>query len=414
MVIALQTWVFVVVGVMVIYAVRHWLFTMNRMLGRQRPYYQDLIDERLPTLSVLIPMHNESAVAAKILEAIAQSDYPKSRLEVIPIDDHSEDATARILTEFASRYDFIKPLFRRSGARGKSRGLNDGLRAAANDVVLVFDADYYPSRGLMRELAMAFIDPEVGAVMGRVVPHNTSRNFLTRLLSLERSGGYQVDQQARFNLDLLPQYGGTVGGFRRDIALFVGGFDPNMLAEDTDLTFRLYIRGWKVAYANRAECYEEVPETWEARFRQLRRWSRGHCLALGRHCGELFRSPYLSLGQKVDGLLLLAVYSVPPLLLSGIAANALLFLLGATPALEGVLISLFVVGYSAFGNFAPVYEIGAAELLDGMCERLYLLPYMFLLFVYNSWTVTCGAMDALGDWLKPRALVWEKTERFGW
>src|SRR6202000_3077194 len=100
-------------------------------------------------------------------------------------------------------------------------------------------------------------------------------NLPTRLLALERSGGYQVDQQARYNLDLFPQYGGTVGGFRRSVVLDLGGFDALRLAEDTDMTIRLCLDGWRVLYANRAECYEEVPESWNVRFTQLRRWARG-------------------------------------------------------------------------------------------------------------------------------------------
>ena len=68
--------------------------------------------------------------------------------------------------------------------------------------------------GLLKQLVAPFFDPEVGAVMGRVVPVNSGANLLTRLLDLERSGGYQVDQQARMNMNLMPQYGGTVGGVR--------------------------------------------------------------------------------------------------------------------------------------------------------------------------------------------------------
>jgi cellulose synthase/poly-beta-1,6-N-acetylglucosamine synthase-like glycosyltransferase len=49
-----------------------------------------------------------------------------------------------------------------------------------------------------------------------------------------------------------------------------------VLAEDTDLTYLLYNRGWKVVYANRVECYEESPENWSTRMTQIYRWSRGH------------------------------------------------------------------------------------------------------------------------------------------
>jgi cellulose synthase/poly-beta-1,6-N-acetylglucosamine synthase-like glycosyltransferase len=409
----LQGWTWVVVAIMFVYAVRHWLFTWNRISARQRPYYQDMIDSELPPVSIILPMHNEAVVAAASLDAIVTSNYPNELLEVIPIDDQSGDATPALLYEYSERFSFIRPIYNLMGERGKAAALNRALRLASHEIVLVFDADYTPGRDVIRELAMAFIDPEVGAVMGRVVPRNSAVNLLTRLLALERSGGYQVDQQARFNLDLFPQYGGTVGGFRRSVVVEMGGFDTLTLAEDTDLTVRLFIDGWRVLYANRAECYEEVPETWDIRFRQLRRWARGHNRACFLHIGALLRSRKLTARQKLDGALLLFIYTVPPILLSGIAVNALLFYMGAIPVVPGVLFALFVVSYNAFGNFAPVFEVGAAELLDGAQQRLLLLPCLFYLFLFNSWAVTTGAIDALGDFVKSRRATWDKTKRAG-
>ena len=96
---------------------------------------------------------------------------------------------------------------------------------------------------MLKQIALGFEDPQVGAVMGRVIPYNTNTNMLTRLINLERSGGYQVDQQARYNLKTIPQYGGTVGGFRKDFLLETGGFNPKVLAEDTELTYRLFTNG---------------------------------------------------------------------------------------------------------------------------------------------------------------------------
>ncbi|MGH7727282.1 MAG: glycosyltransferase [Vulcanimicrobiaceae bacterium] len=410
---ALQIWVFVVLAVMMIYATRHWIFTWNRLSRRQRPFYQDLIDSDEPPISVLVPMHNEGVVARDVLEALIASDYPKDRLEIVPIDDRSTDETTAILVEYAQRYDFIRPIYLRSGTRGKPSALNAALEAARHEVVLVFDADYTPGKDLLRELAMAFVDPEVGAVMGRVVPRNTADNTLTRLLSLERSGGYQVDQQARYNLDLVPQFGGTVGGFRRSVVRELHGFDPLTLAEDTDLTARLFLNGWRVVYANRAECYEEVPDTWESRFRQLRRWARGHTRAFTRYGFRMLAAHKLPFWQRIDGWLLLFVYFVPVILLSGIVASALLFYMGRWPIVPGILFVFFVVAFNAYGNFGPVYEVAAAELLDGSHERLYLLPVLFYLFVYNMYAVFSGVLDAIGDAVKNRRATWDKTQRNG-
>ena len=191
--------------------------------------------------------------------------------------------------------------------------------------------------------------------MGRVVPKNTEKNLLTRLLDLERSGGYQVDQQARHNMMLVPQYGGTVGGFRKSIVDSFGGFDTRVLAEDTDLTFLLYTRGWKVSYANRVECYEESPENWISRSTQIFRWSRGHNHVLFKHFFAVIRSPYLRFAEKFDGLLLLCLYLIPFFILSGMIDSMILFFLGEMQIIESIFVFFFVAGYR--GN---TYGYGAA------------------------------------------------------
>lgn len=409
----LKGYIVFTVLVMTVYAARHYRFTWNRLLGRQRLYYQDILDSDLPTVTVLVPMHDEERVARQSLDALLRCDYPRQLLEIIPIDDHSSDGTGAILDDYARLHAQVRPLHRREGQRGKPAALNDALAVARGDVIVVFDADYVPSRGALREIAICFQDPEVGAVMGRVVPYNTRRNLLTRLLDLERSGGYQVDQQARHNLRLMPQYGGTVGGFRRAQAVALGGFDPRVLAEDTDLTLRLYLRGYKVAYANRLECFEEVPENWTVRSRQVRRWARGHNLVMFRFFGPLLRSPFLSRTEKFDGALLLLIYLVPLVLFVGIADSVALFYLGEMQILESALVFLFVAAYSSFGNFAPFYEIGTAALIDGVSYRLRLLPFMTFYFLLNVLTTTVGFCQALGDYLLRREVGWAKTERFG-
>ena len=159
--------------------------------------------------------------------------------------------------------------------------------------------------------------------MGRVVPLNAGRNLLTRMLDLERSAGYQVDQQARMNLHLVPQYGGTVGGVRLSALRDVGGWREDTLTEDTDLTYRLLLRGWETVYQNRSECYEEVPEQWAVRIRQITRWSDGHNQAMRDHAGAVFRGHLRGNAQTLDALLLLGVYAVAPLTHGRLARGAL-------------------------------------------------------------------------------------------
>jgi cellulose synthase/poly-beta-1,6-N-acetylglucosamine synthase-like glycosyltransferase len=410
----LKAYLAVTVGVILLYTARHYVFTLNRAFARQRLYPQDLLDSDWPRVSVLIPMHNEEAVASTVLDAVLRADYPRDRLEIIPIDDGSTDRTPEILAGYQQRDPRVRPLRRADDApRGKQHGLNDGLAVAQGEIVVVYDADYVPPRGQIRELVAAFLDPRVGAVMGRVVPVNADRNLLTRILDLERAGGYQVDQQARYNLGLVPQYGGTVGAFRADLVRALGGFDPQVLAEDTELTFRLVTRGWRVAYANHAECYEEAPERWRVRARQIRRWSRGHNQVLFRYALRVWRTPHLpTFWQRLDAFLLLGIYAQPFLMSLAILDSVALFFLGEMRLVVGVWILLALAAYNAIGNFAPYFEIGLAVFLDGGGRRLWLLPIFYFVFVFNLFHASLGFVDAVRDRWGRRTVTWHKTERY--
>jgi cellulose synthase/poly-beta-1,6-N-acetylglucosamine synthase-like glycosyltransferase len=429
----LKIYLVITVFILLIYSIRHFLFTLNRLFFDQRVYYQDIIDSELKTISVMIPMHNEERVAKqildllvagayayededkdphKILDLLVAADYPHEKMEIIPINDFSSDETRTILEEYSARYPFIKPIHRYEGERGKPAALNEAIKLATGEIIIVFDADYLPPKGILKDIAVSFNDPEVGAVMGRVVPVNTQTNFLTRLLDLERTGGYQVDQQARYNMKLIPQYGGTVGGFRRDVFLDMGSFDTKILAEDTELTFRLLIHGWKVIYANRAECYEEAPETWEVRGRQIRRWSRGHNQVLISYLWPLLSCQHLSNHEKLDGVLLLFVYTIPLILFLAICDSLALFFLGEMQILAGIAAFVFVGACNTFGNFAPFYQIGIATLLDGATKRVLLLPMLIFNYFFNTCYITLGFFEAVIDRLTGRRARWAKTKRF--
>jgi len=272
-----------------------------------------------------------------------------------------------------------------------------GLELATGEIIVIFDADYLPPVGIVRDIAISFKNPEIGAVMGRVIPENAQKNLLTRLLYLERSAGYQVDQQARQNMGLVPQYGGTVGGFRKSVVVTLGGFNPNILTEDTELTFRLLINGWKVMYNNRIECYEEVPEDWDVRARQLTRWARGHTQVMFQCLIPFLRSPYLPLKTKIDGALLMCIYIVPIILTFGIIVALLLFFLNEMQLFESMFVFIAVTGFNIFGNFAPFFQIGAASVLDGFTYRVRLLPMIMFSFLFNLFYSAYGSYQAVLD-----------------
>src|ERR1700730_13712545 len=396
-----------------VYTARHYLFTVNRLFGFQRHPYIDIDTASWPPVTILVAAHNEEKVVAHILAALMGVNYPKDRMLVVPVNDRSTDRTREIIDRFCEDHPGrIHPFHRTGGKGGKAAALKDAMELVKTEIILIFDADYIPGSGLVKQLVAPFFDPEVGGVMGRVVPLNVGTNLLTRLLDLERSGGYQVDQQARVNLRLVPQHGGTVAGMRLSALREIGGWNDNSLTEDTDLTYRLLLAGWTKGFQNRSECYEEVPETWPVRIKQIMRWAKGHNQAMVTYSLHLLLGRHrATLRERIDGTLLLGVYIMAPVTLVGWALALGVFYQGVAP-LHGVIALFALTAYAALGNLAAFFEIAAAARLDGTRKRICLLPFLILGFAVSIFSVSRAAFSQVSDLVTGAEFQWDKTERF--
>lgn len=412
---------FVIVALEALYTFRHYAFTLNRLFARQRPIYAGIEQANWPHITVFIAAHNEEAVISGCIEALLNVDYPRDRLTIMPVNDRSTDGTRQIIDSYADRNPGRLQLFhRQDGPPGKAAALADATSIVQaqgqSELIVIFDADYLPGKKIIKQLVAPFLDPEIGAVMGRVVPQNAGVNLLTRLLDLERSGGYQVDQQARYNIGAVAQYGGTVGGIRLSALKEVGGWTPNVLAEDTDLTYRLLLKGWQTAYLGYAECYEEVPESWAVRFRQIGRWAKGHNQVLAKFWQQMVTRKSLTMMERVDGLALLGVFLMSPILLIGWVLALIVTVTGYSINANvniALLMLLITTGFACVGNFAAFFEVAAAVHLDGHQRRLRLLPLLLTGFVVSMIAVSKATLDGLVlDRLLKRQFKWDKTVRY--
>ena len=388
--------------VMIAYMIRHLIFTYYALFGEPQQLvraFGRIAGAYTPMVTVLIPARNEELVIGNLLKQMTELTYPQEKLEVLVIDDGSTDMTGEIGDMYAREHRFIKAIHRQNGGKGKPAALNDGLKFSNGEIVLTFDADYYPQRDIIEKLAAPFADPEVGAVQGRITVLNEEDSLVSKIVTMERIGGYRVDQQARDDLALVPQYGGTVGGFRRDLLEMIGGWDPDMLTEDTDLTVRFIIQGYQVRYVSDAEAYEEAVTTWKAYWGQRYRWARGHMQCAVKHLKNVLNAPHLSVYEKTELTLLLCVYFMPILVLLGwilgLGAyvshrNASVYLVDGT-----YFFTLSAFSYSTVGNFAPFFEVGSALYLDDRRRLLWMLPVLTLAFVIMAFCCTKALIDMI-------------------
>ena len=417
MILFLNLSLLILVALIMIYIIRHYLFTVIVLFHTNKPvkiYTTEIPYE--PFITIMIPAHNEEHVIQRILQRMTELTYPKNKLEVIVIDDASTDETYKIAKEFTKNYPFIIVIKRNKddGAKGKPEALNSGLKYVHGEIIYCFDADYLPQLDIIEKLTIHFRDPKVGAVQGRVTVLNEPSSLVTRLITLERIGGYRVDQFARNQLGLIPQFGGTVGGFRKIIIESLGGWNPDILAEDTDLTFKIYLAGFKVKYVNEAECYEEAVEDWHSYWIQRSRWAKGHMQCAFKHAFPFITSKNLCLREKVDGLLLLNIYFVPILVALAWILGVLLLFVETEPwyPIFWFVVPVFV--YSSMGNFAPFFEVGIGAYLDERTRICWLIPLLFLTFIVNVLICTKALIDlSFCKITRKKKHKWSKTVHNG-
>jgi len=414
----LETLFLILTILMIAYLVRHYLFTLTvlrtaqkrkRLIATEKATYQ-------PIVSILIPAHNEERVIGRILQRMTELTYPKDKTQLIVINDASTDNTGKIAEQYSKTHDYVKVIHRNNGdgGRGKSSVLNAAIKYAEGEIVFCFDADYYPKKDILENLTAEFVDPRVGAVQGRVTVLNEPQNMVTRLVALERIGGYRVDQQARDNLGLIPQFGGTVGGVRRTLLESLNGWDENILAEDTDLTFRVYLAGYKIRYVQDAECYEEAVDSWRTYWKQRYRWAKGHMQCAFKHSLKVLRSKSLTFREKIDGLLLLNVYFMPVFVLFSWIVGIPLFFLQYSQWFSVLWTTVPISIYSCVGNFAPFFEVGIGAHLDGRTRTQWLMPLLMFTFLYNMLICTKALIDLTFSRVSGRnSNHWTKTVHSG-
>ncbi|GAA4855150.1 bifunctional polysaccharide deacetylase/glycosyltransferase family 2 protein [Kitasatospora terrestris] len=252
-------------------------------------------------VSVIVPAYNESAGIEAAVRSLLASDHP---VEVIVVDDGSTDGTADLVESLNLPYVRVV----RQANAGKPAALNNGLRHARAELVVMVDGDTVFEPDAVRHLVQPFADRRVGAVSGNAKVVNRG-GLLGRWQHIEYVVGFNLDRRLFDLAECMPTVPGAVGAFRRSALLRIGGVAGETLAEDTDLTMALCRAGWRVVYEERAKAWTEAPASLSALWRQRYRWCYGTLQAMWKHRGALGqRGQAGKLGRR--GLLYLLLFQV--------------------------------------------------------------------------------------------------------
>ena len=264
-----------------------------------------------PTVSIHLPVYNERCVVSRLLKSCLQLDYPRDKLEIVVIDDSTDDTT-EIVTRYAKDFPNLIKVIRRESRKGfKAGALQEALSRSKGEFITIFDADYVPPVDfLKRMIPYLYINDNIAFAQARSGHLNTNSTWVTKAVSLAIDGFFLVEQRARYASNLLPHFLGTSGIFRKKAIEEVGGWSSDTLVEDMDLSIRLQLAGWDHIYVPQVVCSGEVPPTLSVFVRQQMRWAKGFSECLRKYWRGILHHKGLTLFQKIESLLQLACYFV--------------------------------------------------------------------------------------------------------
>jgi cellulose synthase/poly-beta-1,6-N-acetylglucosamine synthase-like glycosyltransferase len=234
--------------------------------------------DELPPVTIQLPLYNERYVVERLIEETVKMDYPKHLLQIQVLDDSTDDTHpfAQALVERYQALGYPIVYHHRTNRHGyKAGALQEGLETATGDFVAVFDADFIPPSEFLQRTIHFFKDPKVGVVQTRWSYLNRDYNFLTEVEAMLLDGHFILEHGARSRAGYFFNFNGTAGILRKEMIADAGGWQHDTLTEDSDLSYRAQIKGWRFVYVPGLDCLSELPVDMHGFQVQQSRWAKG-------------------------------------------------------------------------------------------------------------------------------------------
>ncbi|HBH0695263.1 TPA: glycosyltransferase family 2 protein, partial [Clostridioides difficile] len=341
------------------------------------------IDE-YPMISILVPAHNEAKVIGRTVESLLLLNYPKSKMELIVINDNSSDNSKEILENIKDRYNnynfTIINTDSLTGGKGKSNALNIGYKVSKGDFIAVYDADNTPDKNALRYLVQTIVmNDELGAVIGKFRTRNKNKNLLTKFINIETLSFQWMSQAGRWQLFNLCTIPGTNFILRRSIIEEIEGWDSKAIAEDTEISFRIYKLGYKIKLVPQSITWEQEPETVKVWIKQRTRWAKGNIYVLMKYIKNIFKQ-----GRNKIVFDIAYFFSVYFLFLTTVIISDILCVLSISKLVEiSIPINFFLIWILSYLLFIIEVSISLTiEKGEATIENIFIVAIMY--FTYSQ------------------------------
>ncbi|MGE5644447.1 MAG: glycosyltransferase [Acidobacteriota bacterium] len=270
---------FGLLGILSIYGLHRYEIIRTYFKHRKKlPKEPPSIFTGLPPVTIQLPLYNERYVVERLLDEVLKMDYPRHLLQIQVLDDSTDETHAfaeRLVAHYRALGHPIEYHHRTNRAGFKAGALQEGLKTATGDLVAVFDADFIPPPDFLKRTVHFFADPKIGVVQTRWSYINRDSNVLTEVQAILLDGHFVLEHGARYGRGLFFNFNGTAGIIRRAMIDDAGGWQHDTLTEDSDLSYRAQLKGWKFVYLPGLDCPSELPVEMHAFQVQQSRWAKG-------------------------------------------------------------------------------------------------------------------------------------------
>jgi len=354
--------------------------------------------DELPLVTIQLPIFNEQFVIDRLIEAVCAIEYPREKLEIQVLDD-STDETQQVAADIVARYAALgNPIvyIHRTNRYGyKAGALDAGLKVAKGQFVAIFDADFVPPHDWLMNVIHHFAEPGIGMVQTRWTHLNRDYSMLTQIEAILLDGHFVIEHGARFRSGDFFNFNGTAGMWRIQAISDGGGWQHDTLTEDTDLSYRSQIAGWKFKYLPHVECPSELPIEMTAFKTQQARWAKGLIQTSIKVLPKIFRSD-VPRRIKIEAVYHLTANLSYPLM---VVMSALLMPAMICRFYQGwfqmLLIDVPLFTASSL-SIAVFYLVSQRELFPKTWMKTFLyLPFLMALGIGLTVTNTKAVMEAL-------------------
>src|SRR3989440_3878114 len=354
--------------------------------------------ERLPPVTIQLPIYNERYVVERLIDEVTKIEYPAGLLQIQVLDDSTDDTHpfAEALVERYRALGFPIEYHHRANRHGfKAGALQAGLESATGELVAIFDADFVPPPDFLTRTVHFFADPTVGLVQTRWSYLNRDYNFLTEVEAMLLDGHFILEHGARSRAGYFFNFNGTAGILRRTMIDDAGGWQHDTLTEDSDLSYRAQLKGWRFVYLPGLDCPSELPVEMHGFQVQQSRWAKGLTQVAKKLLPEILRAK-LPWRVKAEAFLHLTPNISYPLML---VVSALMLPVMIVRFYMGVWQMVFIdlpLIVASFWSISAFYLVAQRELHPKTWKRsVLMLPMLMAVGVALTVINTRAVLEAL-------------------